>query len=174
MGLHNRTELPLEATQYTMLRAYVAMLCFVCVNATPTGLKYPCNGCTELNTTTGNVTYANVTVSTQGAVCWHIACDKEVVVTFTSWNMDDTNLLLYESLGYDDYYHLYATLYYWADFPKGPYVLKGSAFLQLYEQYSTRRYSSFALSYVCQSAPPPTPPTTDALAVKPEHKINQT
>ena len=137
---------------------------YVCVDATPApatdapptlapGVQYICEDDTDLNNTAGKVTYAN----NASVECWHIECDKDVVITFGSFRLQYSDLYLYNTSDGVDY-SLYTTFHYFDDLPEDPIVLHGSALLQLSNPYG--RISSFELDYACMSVTPQ--PTTEA------------
>ena len=137
---------------------------YVCVDATPApatgapptlvpGVQYICEDDTDLNNTAGKVTYAN----NASVECWHIECDKDVVITFGSFRLQYSDLDLYNTSDGVDY-SLYTTLHYFDGLPEDPIVLHGSALLQLSNPYG--RISSFELDYACMSVTPQ--PTTEA------------
>ena len=137
----------------------------VCVDSTPApatstptlvptrapGVDRICEKYTALNDTAGHVSAQN----TNTTVCWHIECDKSVVITFTSFRLHDATLDMYSKASHDADYSLYHVLY---EFPEGPIVLQGSALLQLSNPYSYTQI--FELDYVCLSETPA--PATEA------------
>ena len=137
---------------------------YMCVDATPApatdapptlapGVQYICNDHTDLNDTAGNVSYAN-DVSVE---CWHIECDKSVVITFRSFGLQYSDLYLYNTSDGVDY-SLDTILRYYDGLPEAPIVLHGSALLQLSNPHG--RTSTFELDYACMSVTPQ--PTTEA------------
>ena len=122
------------------------------------GLWYVCTERTDLNDTAGNVTLNNTSPQHYEALCWHIACDKEVAITFHSFVFDNdySTLYLYSSNGSDHYTQV-------AYFPDGhslgptaPIALKGPAFLEL----KSLKAVAFDLTYTCVDATPA--PATEA------------
>ena len=139
---------------------------YVCADATtqaPTpdtrapGVNYVCEEHNDLgNNATGNVSFQNY--DTYHTECWHIECDKDVVISFS-------NLQLY--------YYSYLDLYTGNDSGNGTdftleksfghfespmdVVLNGSAFVQFRSNYYSG--SRFELDYVCVDATTQAPPT---------------
>ena len=137
---------------------------YMCVDSTPApatdvpptlapGVQYICEYHTDLNDTAGNVTYANDAL----VECWHIECDKSVVITFRSFGLQYSDLYLYNTSDGVDY-SLDTILRYYDGLPEAPIVLHGSALLQLSNPHG--RTSTFELDYACMSVTPQ--PTTEA------------
>ena len=134
---------------------------YVCMNptpqpATPTlvpGLEYICKEYIELNNTAGQLTYAT-SEKVHDCRCWHIECDKSVVVTFTNATFYYSSMALYNSTNGVDYTWAKST----NQLPTSMIILTGSAILQF--KSDGFQQSEFSLSYVCMEPPPL--PTTDA------------
>ena len=133
---------------------------YVCVDATPApttdapptlvpGVDRICQEYTVLNDA-GHVDYVQ---NTDPAVCWHIACDKEVVITFTWLTLyGNTVLDLYSSS--NDTYTLEKHMTTSTPTPERGVGLNGSAFLQ----FVNGKDSSLSFDYVCMD-PTPVPAT---------------
>ena len=124
------------------------------------GVGSVCKGHTDLNDTAGNVSFANS--EKDHTECWHIACDKDVVLSFSDvWLSFYSDVYLYSSHDAADF-HLERTLS--SSFSGGDVdvVLSGSAFVQFRSGFAS--YGGLNFSYVCVDAPPTPMPPTDVPA----------
>ena len=144
---------------------------YVCVDATtpapPTnvpntrapGVNYVCEEHHDLgDNVTGNVSFQNY--DSYHTECWHIECDKDVVISFSTLELSYSNYLdLYT--GNDSGNGTDFTLEKRFNNYDSPMdvVLNGSAFVHFRSTYHYSGWSRLAFSYVCVDATTPAPPT---------------
>ena len=144
----------------TLLRVCIAvLLCAGTATATtyPPGVIYPCDGVTELSVGSGSLSYSNE--KTFHTECWHIACDKDVVMRIPSVEVFNlASLHMYSSVNGSDFLlkEKFNGIY---EATNLDVVLSGSVFVQFRSGYWPGR-SAFEFYYMCENAdvPPPLPP----------------
>ena len=142
---------------------------YVCVDATqapPTdvpdtrapGVTYVCEEHNDLgDNVTGNVSFQNY--DRYHTECWHIECDKDVVISFSNLQLYSNSFLHLYSSGKDSGNATDFTLEKWFNNYDSPMdvVLNGSAFVQFRSSYYTG--SRLEFNYVCVDATTQAPPT---------------
>ena len=147
---------------------------YVCVDATtqapPTdvpdtrapGVSYVCEEHNDLGDhETGNVSFQNY--DKYHTECWHIECDKDVVISFSTMQLKTSSYLDLYTSGKDSGNGTDFTLekrFNYFDSPMDV-VLKGSAFVQFRSTYYYG-WSRLEFNYVCVDAVPTQAPPTDA------------
>ena len=143
---------------------------YVCVDATtpapptdvpPTrapGVNYPCEEHNDLgDNETGNVSFQNYYYRTE---CWHIECDKDVVISFSTMQLSyQATLTLYtgDDSGNETDFTLEKSFSSY-DYSTADVVLNGSAFVQ-FRSVSYWGWSRLEFNYICVDATTPAPPT---------------
>ena len=146
---------------------------YVCVDATtqapPTdvpntrapGVNYVCEEHNDLgDNATGNVSYQNY--DSYHTECWHIECDKDVVISFSYLQLYYYSYLYLYTSGNESNngtdYDLHRAISYDEGTPSYDFVLNGSAFVQFRAGYYNG-YSRVEFNYVCVDATTQAPPT---------------
>ena len=120
------------------------------------GVNYVCDEHHDLNNPTGNVSFQNY--DELHTECWHIECDKDVVISFSTMQLSYFSYLDLYSSGNDSGNGTDFTLqkrFTYSD--SMDVVLNGSAFVQFRSNYYTG--SRLEFDYVCVDATTQAPPT---------------
>ena len=141
---------------------------YVCVDATtqapPTGVPdtrapgvpYVCEEYNNLgDNATGSVSFQNY--DTSHTECWHIECDKDVVISFTTLRLSTYSYLdLYTSGNESGNFTMEKRFFYYTS--PMDIVLSGPALVQFRSNYN-RGFARVEFNYVCVDATAPVPPT---------------
>ena len=128
-------------------------------NTRAPGVNYVCEEHNDLgDNTTGNVSFQNY--DSYHTECWHIECDKDVVISFSAMQLYTYSYLDLYTSGNDSGNGTDFTLekrFNYYDTPMDV-VLNGSAFVQFRSTYYTG-WSRLEFDYVCVDATTQAPPT---------------
>ena len=145
---------------------------YVCVDATTPappaaaphtaapGVNHICDEHNDLgDNATGNVSFQNYDI--HHTECWHIECDEEVVISFSTMQLYYSYLYLYTSgneSGNGTDFALQRTFQYNEGTPGDDVVLSGSVFVQ-FRSGPHDGWSRLEFDYECVDATTPAPPT---------------